>query len=329
MYTLLNKLVKPLGVSGREEKIRKVIEENIAPYVDEVRVDALGNLIARKRGGEGAKKLMFAAHMDEIGFFVTDIDDDGCVHFSNAGGIHYDAAVFGNVVFENGVKGVLVPKGGVKEPTADDCRVDIGVRTRREAERKVKTGDTFALESGIRRLSGSRVVGRPIDDRIGCAVLIEAAKRMKDSPYDVYFCFTVQEEVGCRGSKTAAYGIMPDISVAVDITGTGDTPGAPRMAVKLGGGAAIKIKDSSVISDPALVGRMEELCRKDGIKHQFEILMRGGTDTSSMQSAGAGSRAGCISIPTRFSHTSVEMVDLSDVEECVKLAVSLIENGAE
>ncbi len=329
MYTLLRELTKPLGVSGREEKIREVIKEKIAPYVDEVYADALGNLIAHRRGEAGAEKLMFAAHMDEIGFFVTEIDDDGCVHFSNAGGIHYDAAVFGNVVFENGVRGVLVPKGGVSEPKADDCRVDIGARSRREAERRVRTGDTFALESGVRRIAGGRVAGRPIDDRIGCAVLIEAAKRMKNSKYDVYFCFTVQEEVGCRGSKTAAYGIMPDIAVAVDITGAGDTPGAPRTGVKLGGGAAIKIKDASVICDPKLVDRMEELCREHGIKHQFEVLTRGGTDTSSMQSAGAGSRAGCISIPTRFSHTPVEMIDMADVEECAKLAVCLIENGAE
>lgn len=325
MYTLLRDLIKPLGVSGREAPVRAAIETMIAPFVDEVYTDALGNLIAHKRGGEGAKKLMFAAHMDEIGFFVTDVDDAGRVFFSPAGGIRFEAAAYSEVIFENGTRGLLVANDDAKTPAADNCYVDIGVSSRREAERRVKTGDTFAVVSSIRRIGAHTVAGRPIDDRVGCAVLIETAKRVKSSKYDLYYTFTVQEEVGCRGSKTAAYAIMPDIAVAVDITKTGDTPGADRMAVKLGGGAAIKVKDTSAICDPALVGEMAELCRKNGIKHQFEILTRGGTDASSMQSAGAGSRAGCISIPTRYAHTPLEMIDMRDVEACVALAVAVAE----
>lgn len=325
MYTLLKDLMKPLGVSGREGGVRAVIEEKIAPYVDEVYTDALGNLIAHKRGGEGAQKLMFAAHMDEIGFFVTDVDDAGRVFFSPAGGIRFEAAAYSEVVFENGTRGVLAANDDAKTPAADNCYVDIGVSSRREAERRVKTGDTFAVVSSLRRIGAHGAAGRPIDDRIGCAILIETAKRVKASKCDVYYTFTVQEEVGCRGSKTAAYAIMPDIAVAVDITKTGDTPGAGRMAVKLGGGAAIKVKDTSVICDPKLVGEMAEICKKRGIKHQLEILTRGGTDTSSMQSAGAGSRAGCISIPTRYAHTPLEMIDMRDVEACTALAVAVAE----
>ena len=325
MYTLLKDLIKPLGVSGREGAVRAVIEEKISPYVDEVYTDALGNLIAHKRGPEGAPKLMFAAHMDEIGFFVTDIDDGGRVCFSAAGGIRVDAAAYGEVVFENGTHGVLVANDDAKSPAADCCYVDIGASSRRDAERRVRTGDTFAVASSLRRIGAHLAAGRPVDDRIGCAVLIKTAMSANSPRYDVYYTFTVQEEVGCRGSKTAAYAIMPDISVAIDITKTGDTPGAPKMAVRLGDGAAIKVKDSSVISDPALVEEMAKLCRERGIKHQFEVLTRGGTDTSSMQSAGAGSRAGCISIPTRYSHTPVEMIDLRDAEACAALAAALVE----
>ena len=325
MYTLLKDLVKPLSVSGREAGVRAVIEEKIKPYVDEVYTDALGNLIAHKRGAEGAPKLMLAAHMDEIGFFVTDIDDEGRIHFSPAGGIRFDTTGYSEVVFENGTRGILVANDDAKSFSADTCFVDIGAKTRREAERKVKTGDTFAVVSDIRRLGSGRVVGRPLDDRIGCAIMIEAAKRAGESKYDIYYCFTVQEEVGCRGSKTAAYAIMPDVAVAVDITKTGDTPGAPKMAVKLGGGAAIKIKDTSVICDPKLVDEMIEMCKSGGIKYQLEILTMGGTDTSQMQSAGAGCRAGCISIPTRYAHTPLEMIDMGDVEACVALTVKVIE----
>lgn len=325
MYTLLKDLVKPLGVSGREDGIRAVIEEKIAPYVDEVYTDALGNLIAHKKGAPGAKKLMLAAHMDEIGFFVTDVDDAGRVYFSNAGGIRYEAAAYSEVIFENGTRGILVANDDAKTPAADNCYVDIGAKSRREAERRVKTGDTFAVVSNLRRVSGGRVVGRPIDDRVGCAVLIEAASRVKESKYDVYYVFTVQEEVGCRGSKTASYAIMPDVAVAVDITKTGDVPGAAKMAVKLGGGAAIKIKDRSVICSPALVDEMISTCKANDIKYQLEILTQGGTDTSQMQSAGAGCSAGCISIPTRYAHTPLEMIDMSDVEACTALAVKLIE----
>ena len=325
MYTLLKDLVKPLSVSGREAPVRALIEEKIAPYVDEVYTDALGNLIAHKRGADGAPKLMLAAHMDEIGFYVTDIDDEGRVQFSPAGGIRFDTTGYSEVVFENGTRGIIVANDDARSFSADCCYVDIGAKSRREAERHVKTGDTFAVVSNLRRLSGGKVVGRPLDDRIGCAIMIEAAKRAGESKYDIYYVFTVQEEVGCRGSKTAAYAIMPDVAIAVDITKSGDTPGAPKMAVKLGGGAAIKIKDPSVICDPALVDEMIGHCRDNGIKYQLEILTMGGTDTSEMQSAGAGCRAGCISIPTRYAHTPLEMIDMGDVEACVELTVKMIE----
>lgn len=325
MFSLIKDIMKPLGVSGREARVAEVIKEKVAPYVDEVYSDALGNLIAHKKGPEGAKKLMLAAHMDEIGFFVTGIDGEGNVHFSNAGGIRYNATCYHEVVFENGTHGVLVANDSASTFDGNNSYVDIGAKTKKEAEKKVRVGDTFAVVSGVTKLGSKRLVGRPFDDRIGCAILVEAAKRASSPAFDTYYVFTVQEEVGCRGSETAAYAIMPDVAVAVDITKTGDTPGSLKMDVKLGGGAAIKVKDNSVIADPKLVNKMIELCKNEKIKYQLEILTMGGTDTSKMQSAGAGCSAGCISVPTRFAHTPIEMIDVDDVEACVKLTVALTE----
>ncbi len=329
MINLIKKITKPVSVSGHEHEVNGVIAEEISPYVDSVKIDALGNLIAYKKGsGDNAKKVMFAAHSDEIGFIVTFIEESGFIRFDKIGGINFAAAAFSHVIFENGVRGVLVPDAGTAPADfnrPDKFVVDIGAKSRRDAERRIKLGDTFALESNIVKLGGNKVSGRPLDDRIGSVILIEAAKRLTNTKVrnDVYFCFTVQEEVGCRGSLTAAYGIMPDIGIALDVTGTGDTSGARPMAVKLGGGAAIKLKDASVICDRALVEKMKSTAEENNIKYQLEILTAGGTDTSSMQKAGAGAHAGCISIPTRYIHSSVETVDLSDVEECVKLTSAL------
>ena len=320
MFNLTKKILKPVSVSGREEAVVGVIAEEIAPYVDSLRTDAMGNLIAFKAGtGENKKKVMFAAHIDEIGFIVTYIEENGYIRFNTLGGINFTSASFTYVVFENGLRGVLVPDA------SGGHVVDIGAKNRKEAERRVKIGDTFAVVSDVVKLAGTRVAGRPMDDRIGAVVLIEAAKRLQgvDVKNDIYFCFTVQEEVGCRGSKTAAYAIMPDIGIALDVTATGDTQGAAPMAVKLGGGAAIKIKDSSVVCDRGLVEIMKKLSEEKKIKHQFEILTGGGTDTSSMQQTGAGCIAGCISIPTRYIHSSVETIDMADVEESVKLTMAL------
>lgn len=328
MINLIKKLVRPVCVSGHEQEINGIIAEEIINYVDSVHTDALGNLIAFKAGkSPNRKKVMFAAHTDEIGFIVTYIEESGFIRFATIGGINLSAAAFTNVVFANGVRGVLIPdsKTSPADYKQDNFVVDIGAKNRREAERRVKIGDTFSVKSDIVKLGGNRVSGRPLDDRIGVAILIEAAKKLADTDCenDVYFCFTVQEEVGCRGAATAAYGIMPDVGIALDVTGTGDSSGASPMAVKLGDGAAIKIKDSSVICDCKLVEKMKKVAEENRIKYQLEILTHGGTDASSMQKAGAGALAGCISIPTRYIHSAVETVDMADVTACVELTAAL------
>ncbi|MCD7787617.1 MAG: M20/M25/M40 family metallo-hydrolase [Firmicutes bacterium] len=328
MYSLIKSLMMPLGVSGREAPIREVIEGKIKPYVDDVRTDPMGNLIAHKAPtakNPNGKKLMFTAHTDEIGFYVTGVNDEGFVRFSAAGGIRYEWTVPSRVIFDTGLIGILIGDDSASSFNADNCWVDIGAKSKKEAERKVKVGDTFTVEPTISKLGTSWLTGRPFDDRIGCAILVEAAMRAKTSPYDIYYVFTSQEEIGCRGSRVAAYEIMPDVAVAVDITKTGDTPGALKMGTRLGGGAAIKVKDPSVICDPHLVDTMVSICKSEKIPYQLEILTMGGTDTSELQSAGAGRPAGCISIPTRYAHTPLETIDTGDVEACVRLTTALIE----
>ena len=326
MYSLIKKVVCCSGVSGNEKKIAALIENEIASYVDESYTDALGNLIAIKYGnlpdGE-RKKLLYCAHMDEIGFIVTYIEENGFIRFAPIGGINFVAAAFSHVVFANGEKGILVPEAGTKasDLAADKCVVDIGATSAKEASRRVKIGDCFSLAHNLSKLGANRVVGRPIDDRIGCAIMIETAKALaSDCPHDVYYVFSVQEEVGCRGARPAGFAVAPDVAIAFDVTGTGDSAGSKPMAVKLGGGAAVKIKDGSVICSGEVVSKLQKLAKDNSITYQNEILLYGGTDTSVLQAAGPGAYAGCISIPSRYIHSGVEMIDMRDVKACVALA---------
>ena len=321
MIDLLKKLMHTQGVSGRENRICDLIKNEIAPYCDEITVDNMGNLIARKRGN--GKKIMLCAHMDEIGFFVTNIDDKGFIRVAPIGGINYLYSAFTEVISENGTHGVLVPSTKDALPRCEDLYVDIGARNKKQAEKKIAVGDFFTYEPKLRHLLGNRYIGRPFDDRIGCLVLIEAIKKIKKSQNDLYFVFSVQEEVGVRGSLPATYGISPDIGIAVDVTGTGDKPGAGKMEVSLGEGCAIKIKDSSVICSYDIVEKMREIAKDAKIKYQNEILPYGGTDTSSIQRAGSGARVGAISIPSAFIHTGVEMIDMADVKEAIRLSIQL------
>ena len=329
MLNLMKTLTAARGISGREKALSDKLLAIIAPLTDRCWNDAMGNLIAVKNGSapeEERGKIMLCAHMDEIGFLVTYIEESGFIRVNAIGGINWVAAAYSTVVFGNGLKGILVPEAGTApaDLKQEKMYVDIGAKDKREAERRVQIGEFCALEGGITRLCGRRIAGRPLDDRIGCAVLVKIAEKLKDEPVadDVYFVFSVQEEVGIRGARTAAYGIKPDIGIAYDVTGTGDSAGAKPMACSVGGGAAIKLKDSSVICDYELTQEFAAVAKECDIKHQFEILAAGGTDTSAMQTSGAGVRAAALSIPTRYIHSGVEMLDLNDAEACVDLTVA-------
>ncbi|MBO5287321.1 MAG: M20/M25/M40 family metallo-hydrolase [Clostridia bacterium] len=320
MVELLKKLMGTPGISGREEKIREVIISEARPYCDELTVDKMGNVIARKKG-EG-KRIMLCAHMDEIGFLVTHITDSGKIKVSNIGGINYLSAVFSEVVSEKGVTGVLVVDSSKEMPKPDSVYIDIGAKTRKQAEKRVSVGDFFVCAPKMKRLAGTKYVGRPFDDRIGCAILIKAMQEIKETKNDLYFVFSVQEEVGIRGSKPATYQISPDVGIAIDVTGVGD---ASASGVKLGGGCAIKIKDVSVISSPELVKKMRGLAKDNKVSYQDEILLAGGTDAGSMQITGKGAWAGGISIPTAHIHSGCEIIDMNDVKSALALTVLVAE----
>ncbi len=327
MVELLKKLCAQVSVSGAEGKVRAVIEEEIAPFVDEVYTDTLGNLIAHRRGADGAKKLMMAAHMDQIGYIVTVIEESGLVRFAPIGGTNIVADAFSPVVFENGVRGVLVSESGVEKKDLEwgKCFVDIGAKNRAAAERRVHVGDYFVIGGGVQKLSAKRVIGRALDDRSGCAVLIETARALAETERknDLYFVFTVQEEVGCRGAGAAAFAIRPDYALAVDVTPAGDVPGAKGLPVKLGAGAAIKVKDRSVICHTDFVARLRDVAKAEKIDFQMEVLTYGGTDTAPMQGAATGCIAGAVSVPVRYCHSTTEMIDLDDTAACVRLCAAV------
>ena len=328
LYTITQQLCARPSVSGREEDVRALLTEWVTPLAQEVRVDNLGNLIAKKKGVGNGPSVMLCAHMDEIGFLVNFIEDSGLVRIAPVGGIHFAASAFSQVVSSRGVSGVLVPDGKVKPADygADGFSIDIGAKSRKEAERRVTIGDFFVVRGGVRRLAGKRICGRPLDDRIGCAVLLSVAEALAETETlgDVYYVFSVQEEVGCRGAMTAAFGIAPDFSLCFDVTGTGDVPASDPMACSLGGGAAVKIKDRSVICHPQVVNALCSLAESHKIPYQREVLLYGGTDTSAMQMSGTGSRAGALSIPCRYIHSAVETCDLGDAEACVRLATEFV-----
>ncbi len=326
MKDTIKQLVEAYGPAGREEQVAEYLTEVMQALVDKVYTDELGNVIAVKQGPAAARKVMLAAHMDEIGVIITDIDDNGFLRFSNIGGVSPFTLTGQRVRFANGTIGVFGREklDDIKDLKLNKMYIDIGVTSREEAEGKVGIGDSAVYHREF-TLQGQRVVAKSLDNRISCAILIEVARRLENSPHEVYLVFTAQEEVGLRGARTAAYALDPDYGIAVDVTATGDTPEAPRMAVSLGKGAAIKVKDSSVVSHPLVKNLLVNTAEAQGIPYQMEVLERGGTDAGSIHLTRSGIPTGAVSIPCRYIHTPSEMVDLGDVENCIQLLVGVLE----
>lgn len=324
MRELIRRLVEAYGPAGNESQVSQIIREEVAPYVDEIRTDALGNVIALKRGGE--RKLMLAAHMDEIGIMVTHIDDKGFLRFYPVGGLSPFTLLGNRVVFENGTIGVFGTEKleNSKDLTMNKLFIDIGASSKAEALAKVNIGDMAAINREYCDL-GKRLVSKAMDDRIACAVLIEALKKAGNLKYDVYAVFTSQEEVGLRGARVAAYGITPDLGIAVDVTRSGDTPESITMAVALGEGPTVKIRDASLICTPSVRRFMEAVARERGIPYQLEVLEAGGTDAGAIQMTKGGVPSGVMSIPCRYIHTASEMVDYDDCQHGVKLIAAVME----
>jgi len=331
---LIKKLCDIYGPAGREDSVRKVIESEIRKFCKDVQVDRLGNLIAHKppvhaQAKKSAEKIMFCAHMDEIGLIITHIDKNGFLRFTNVGGIYPERVPHQRVIFENGKVGVIGVETKTetpKPPSLNNMFIDIGAKDREAAQALVRIGDIAAFYQQAMFIN-KRLSAKALDDRIGCYCLIEAIKKLRDNKDDLYFVFSVQEEVGLRGAGTGAYAIAPKYAIAVDVTTTGDTPESFRMDVGLGKGVAIKIKDSAFISNPWIKDKLIAYAEKIGIPYQLEILEKGTTDAAIIQIIKEGVLSGVLSIPTRYVHSVNEVCDLDDVEGAVALLVYLCEKG--
>lgn len=326
LFDLIVKLTGIHGPSGRENGVAAAIGEMAKPFADEVTMDPLGNLIVRRKGN--GPKLMFAAHTDSIGLIASYIEEDGTIRVGRVGGVRPGAVKNMPVRFGNGVMGTVRVHGKAddKDPAIDDLYIDIGAASGEEARKKIRLGDV-AVYATAPFQAGNNIVTPYLDNRVSCAILLQALERVKERENDLYFVFTVQEEVGIRGAKTAAYGIDPDYGVALDVTIAADTPGAKKVSsAVLGGGAAIKVMDNSLIAHPAMVEKLETLGREKGIKTQIEVLTAGGTDAGAIHQSRTGVVTGAISIPCRYVHTPMEMADLSDIEACTALVAALAES---
>jgi putative aminopeptidase FrvX len=321
----LKELLGIYGPSGREEKVADAIEKMVKPHADEISRDAMGNLVAVKRGG--GRKVMLAAHMDQIGLMVTHIDGNGFLRATQVGGVTPVWALFTHVRFENGTKGVIgyeTKAEGYDKLKHEHLFIDIGARTREEAEARVQIGDMAVFDTPVTE-SGRHISSGAMDDRTGCAVLVEVLRRAKDSPYDLYAVFTTQEEVGTRGAHTAAYGIMPELGIALDITPSPDTPEATKVcSVEMGRGPAVKVRDNSLICHPRVRRWLEDAAKSRSIPFQYEVLTFGGTDAGAIQASREGIPSGVISIPTRYGHTTAETIDKEDLEQCVELLLAAL-----
>lgn len=306
------------GPSGDESEIAETIRKLAGPYADECFTDTMGNLIVRKKGR--GPKVMFAAHMDSIGLIATHIDEKGYLSFGKLGGIHPENLLHTPVRFKNGVRGVVSLRQNVdwKKMTVGDLYLDIGAKDGDHAKRLVQVGDT-AISDFPAFAAESRLVAPYMDNRISCVAMLDGLAQIRDHTSDLYFVFTVQEELGLRGSKPAAFSIDPDFGIALDTTFGDELEEKRKGSAVLGGGAAIKIMDSSVICHPEIVECLEKLAEESNIPCQRDIVTSGGTDAGSIHLTCSGVRTGGISIPCRYMHSPVEMVETSDVSATAKL----------
>ncbi|WP_143961857.1 M42 family metallopeptidase [Litoribacter populi] len=336
---LLKNVCEVPGAPGFEAPIRNYILKVLDNLVDEVKVDNMGSIIAIKRGKNNTdgKKVMVAAHMDEIGFIVTHIDDQGFVRFHPLGGFDPKTLTAQRVIIhgKNDVIGVMGSKPihvmsqeeRGKLPKLTDYFIDLGM-SKEEAEKVIKVGDPITRERHLIEM-GDCVNCKSIDNRVAVFILLETLRTVGDMPYDLYATFTVQEEVGIRGANVAAHQIDPDFGIALDTTIAYDVPGAQahEKITELGKGTAIKIMDAMTICDYRMVDFMKKTADEKQIAWQPEILTAGGTDTAGLQRMGKqGAIAGAISIPTRHLHQVIEMANKKDIQASIDLLNDCLEN---
>lgn len=329
LLELIQTLNAAHGPSGDEGGIREKLAELARPLADEISTDTMGNLIVRKLGS--GPRVMLCAHMDSIGFIVTHVEENGFLRVGRLGGISPKEAAYTPVRFAGGVRGVIVPeeKADFGKLKLDECYVDIGAKDRETALKAVAVGDTLIYDSPCFTNQG-KVVSPYLDNRISCAILLKVLEEMELCPNDLYVVFTVQEEVGLRGAKPAAWAVDPDYAVVVDVTDVDDTPGSEKCGtVRLGKGPAIKIMDSSVICHPDMIQKLESQAKALDMPTQRDIMRAGGTDAGVMHTTRIGVRTGGVSVPCRYIHTPVEMADLQDARDCAKLLCAFVQSKLE
>ncbi|MBR9922004.1 MAG: M42 family metallopeptidase [Bacteroidetes bacterium] len=328
---LLKTISEIPGAPGFEQNVREFVMREAAPFADEISTDAMGNVIALKKGKSG-KRVMVAAHMDEIGFIVTHVDDDGFIRFHTLGGFDPKTLTSQRVIVHGkediiGVMGskpihLMKPEERTKAPHIQDYFIDTGL-PKAEVEKLVSIGDPITRDRELIEM-GECVNGKSLDNRVSVFILLEVLRELHgtEMPYDLYAVFTVQEEVGLRGALKSGHLIDPDFGFGLDVTIAFDVPGAQphEMVTRLGKGAAIKIMDGTSISDYRMVRYMKEVAGKHEIPFQLEVLPAGGTDTAGVQRSGKqGAIAGAVSIPLRHIHQVIEMAHKSDIRACIDL----------
>jgi putative aminopeptidase FrvX len=339
MLNLLTKLVEAPSISGSEESVREVIKKELKPHVDEVHVDKIGNLIARK--GKGSPKMLLAAHMDELGLMVKYVDKQGFIFFETIGG--WDERVLpgakmnlygskGPVVGVVGTKPVhLQEKDEQKVPyKIKELFIDIGANSREEVEKAgITVGDYITNHGEVSKLLGSKASGYGFDNRVGCAVLIETMKRLKGFKGTVYAAGTVQEEIGLIGVRGTIFGIQPDVVLALDTNIAGDTPEIKpnESSLALGKGATVDLKDAISITNPTVKKWILDTAKQAKMKVQVNVMSGGATDASIAPMIREGVPSACLAVPVRYVHTPVEVADLNDMESTVKLAVECIKSA--
>ena len=336
---LLEKLCRTGGISGNEEQVRNIILDEILPFADEINIDPLGNLLVFKKGAKRpSKRLMISAHMDEVGFIVTYITEDGLLKAEAVGGIN-DSAAFAKQVLigNNAVPGsvchtpthLLTSDQRKKFPSIEDLTIDIGAADKEDAEKYVSIGDSVVFDSVYENKDG-RIIGKAIDDRFGCAVLISMIK--SDLPFDMHFAFCVQEEVGLRGSVAAAYTTAPDCAIVIEATTAADIPGSEneKKVCCVGGGAVVSIMDRSTIYDKKLCELAFNLAKEHNIPVQTKTVIAGGNDAGAIHKSRGGVRTAAVSVPCRYLHSSAGLIRTADaeaVEDLVRLLAECITAG--
>jgi endoglucanase len=339
MKQLLEKLSNAYGVSGFEDDVRNLMIEELKGHVDDIDVDKMGNLIATKNGKPDGKKVMLAAHMDEIGLIVRYIDKNGFIKFSKLGGIN-DQMLLNQEVYihSDGQKilGVIGSKPPHRMKAAEKKKpvqyenmfIDIGASSKEDAEEMVNVGDPITIKQKFAELKNDLVMGNAMDNRVGCAILIEVMKRTR-SDATIYGVGTVQEEVGLKGARTAAYRINPDMALALDVTISGDHPGMKEedAPAKAGEGPCIILTDASgrgIITHPQVKELLIQVAEEEEIPYQLEVSEGGTTDATAIHLTREGIPTGVISPPSRYIHTPVSVVNMNDVENAVKLILAVL-----